>query len=141
VDEKLFAHNRTRVDFVNRFQESRRSSHAFGALQQLVRNAIMHRSYEGTNAPVRVYWFDDRIEITSPGGAYGVVNAENFGQPGAVDYRKPILAEAMRVVGLLQLNGLGIALARQELAANGNPTMDFEVNPNWVLCTVRANAR
>ncbi len=39
------------------------------ALQQLVRNAVMHRAYEITNAPVRVTWFRDRVEIQSPGGA------------------------------------------------------------------------
>ena len=43
----------------------------------------------------------DRIEITSPGGPYGALTVDNFGQPGLVDYRNPILAEAMRVVGLL----------------------------------------
>ena len=31
----------------------------------------MHRTYEATNAPVRVSWFNDRIEVLSPGGAYG----------------------------------------------------------------------
>lgn len=32
------------------------------ALQQLGRNAVMHRTYEGTDAPVRITWFNDRIE-------------------------------------------------------------------------------
>jgi ATP-dependent DNA helicase RecG len=49
------------------------------ALRQLVRNAVMHRSYEGTNAPARVTWFDDRVEIQSPGGPYGEVTKERFG--------------------------------------------------------------
>jgi ATP-dependent DNA helicase RecG len=30
--------------------------------------AVMHRAYEATHAPVRVYWYDDRIEISNPGG-------------------------------------------------------------------------
>ena len=49
----------------------------------------MHRSYEGTNSPIHMYWYDDRIEINSPGGPYGEVLAENFGQPGFVAYRNP----------------------------------------------------
>ena len=44
-----------------------------------------------------MYWYDDRIEINSPGGPYGEVSAENFGQPGFVAYRNPLVAEAMRV--------------------------------------------
>src|SRR5687767_9656201 len=43
------------------------------ALQQFARNAIMHRAYEGNNAPVRIYWFDDRIEFINPGGPYGAI--------------------------------------------------------------------
>ena len=53
----------------------------------------MHRTYEATNAPVRVNWFDDRIEIISPGGPFGSVSDANFGEPGVTDYRNPNLAE------------------------------------------------
>ncbi len=41
------------------------------AFQQISRNAILHRTYEGTHAPVRITWFSDRIEIQSPGGPFG----------------------------------------------------------------------
>ena len=138
LEEKIVAHNRTRVDFRNRFRERRESSYPSDALRQLVRNAIMHRTYEGTNAPVRLNWFDDRIEIISPGGPYGVVNVDNFGESGAADYRNPIIAEAMRVLGMVQRYGLGIDLARKALKDNGNPEIDFQVNPNWVHCVVKA---
>jgi Ni,Fe-hydrogenase III small subunit len=48
---------------------------------------------------VRVYWFDDRIEIYNPGGPYGAVTVENFGRPGVTDYRNPHLADAIKVLG------------------------------------------
>ena len=140
LDDKLIAHNRTAVDFTSGPVETRHSAYPLGALQQLVRNAVMHRTYEGINAPVRVYWFDDRIEIISPGGPYGAVTAGAFGQPGVVDYRNPILAEAMRVLGLVQRYGFGIPAARRELRANGQPEPEFQVEPNRVHCTVRAEA-
>ncbi len=107
------------------------------ALQQLGRNAIMHRAYEGTNAPVHVYWFDDRIGIRNPGGPYGVVTTETFGQPGVGDYRNPNLAEAMRVLGLVQRFGAAIPTVRRELAANGNPPVEFMTTQAQVLCRVR----
>ena len=138
LDDKLIAHNRTAVDFTSGPIEKRRSVYPMGALQQLARNAVMHRTYEGTSAPVRVYWFDDRIEIISPGGAYGVVTAETFGQPGIVDYRNPILAEAMRVLGLVQRYGFGIPAARRELRNNGQSGPEFDIGANSVRCTVRA---
>ena len=107
------------------------------ALQQLVRNAVMHRTYEGTNAPVQVYWFDNRVEIGSPGGPYGSVDLVNFGEPGVVDYRNPTVAEAMRVVGLVQRYGFGIPAARQALRSNGQQDPEFKVEPNRVRCIVR----
>ena len=136
LDDKLIAHNRTAVDFVSDRLERRKSDYPLLALQQLVRNAVMHRSYEGTNAPIQVYWFDDRIEIGNPGGPYGSVNAQNFGEPGMVDYRNPILAEAMRVLGLVQRYGFGIPAARQALRENGQPEPEFRVEPDRVRCTV-----
>ena len=137
VDDKLIAHNRTAVEFLSGPVETRRSTYPLGAVQQLVRNAVMHRTYDGTNAPVQVYWFDDRIEINSPGGPYGALTLKNFGQPGVIDYRSPTLAEAMRVLGLVQRYGFGIPAARRELRAAGQPEPEFRVDPNWVHCTVR----
>lgn len=137
ADEKLDAHNRTAVDLVSQPVESRLRPYPIAALQQLLRNAVMHRAYEGTNAPVRVYWFDDRIEIHNPGGAYGAVTPENFGQPGVTDYRNPNLAEAMKVLGFVQRFGVGIATARDQLRKNGNPLPEFNVQPATVLATVR----
>jgi len=137
IDEKLDAHNRVAVDFTAQSIEVRSTPYPPVALQQLVRNAVMHRAYEGTNTPVRVYWFDDRIEIHNPGGAYGSVTAENFGQPGVTDYRNPNLAEAMKVLGFVQRFGVGIATARAELQKNGNPPLVFNVQPATILATVR----
>jgi len=138
VDDKLIAHNRTTVEFISSPTETRRSTYPLGALQQLVRNAVMHRAYDGTNAPVHVYWFDDRIEINSPGGPYGALTPENFGRPGVIDYRNPTLAEAMRVLGLVQRYGFGIPAARRELRAAGQSDPEFRIDAHWVHCTVRA---
>lgn len=137
LDEKLAAHNTTSVEFASQDREVRTSPYPIAALQQLVRNAVMHRNYEGTNAPVRVYWFDDRIEISNPGGPFGSVTAENFGKPGFADYRNPQLAAAFKVLGYAQRFGAGIALARQSLEKNGNPPPEFQTEPNFITVIVR----
>lgn len=138
LEEKLEAHNFTAVDFTSHPTEIRTPTYPLVALQQVVRNAVMHRTYEGTNAPVRVTWFDDRIEIQSPGGPFGVVTRENFGRPGYVDYRNPSLAEAMRVLGLVQRYGAGIATARAALRRGNHPDPEFQVEATQVRCTLRA---
>jgi len=136
TEEKLESHNRVAVDFTRGATETRTQTYPAAALQQIVRNAVMHRTYESTNAPIRIYWFNDRIEIFSPGGPFGLVTAENFGQPGAADYRNPNLAEALRVLGFVQRFGAGIATAQRALAQNGNPPLRFETSPSAVLCRI-----
>ena len=66
LDDKLIAHNRIAVDFTTDVLEQRTEFYPIPALQQITRNAVMHRTYEATNAPVRVSWFNDRIEVLSP---------------------------------------------------------------------------
>lgn len=137
LDEKLKAHLAVAVDFTLANTERRMSNYPLAALQQLTRNAVMHRTYENTNAPIRVYWFNDRIEIHSPGGPFGLVTAENFGKPGYADYRNPHIAEAMKVLGYVQRFGVGIATAQRALLENGNPPAEFTVEQNLVMATLR----
>lgn len=132
LEEKLEAHNLRGVRFADVTQEARSEAYPMDALRQLVRNAFMHRSYEATNAPVRVYWFDDRIEVHNPGGPFGSVTPENFGQPGITDYRNPNLAEALRALGYVQRFGAGIAIARKALGQR----LRFEVQPGFVAAIV-----
>lgn len=140
LDEKLKAHLATAVDFTSGVVEQRHSAYPMSALQQLTRNAVMHRVYEGTNSPVRVYWFDDRIEIHSPGGPYGLVTRKNFGHPGASDYRNPALAGVLRTLGFVQRFGFGIAESRRAMLANGNPEPEFQVEDSFVLATLKKAA-
>lgn len=137
IDDVLEANNSVHTSITSERLEIKRPEYPLAALQQLARNAILHRTYEGTNSPVRIYWFSDRIEIHSPGGPFGQVTIENFGQPGVTDYRNPHLAEAMRVLGYVQRFGLGIQIARRQLYENGNPPPEFDVERNLVLVTVR----
>ncbi len=136
LDDKLASHNRVSVDFTSANLEQRRYLYPPAALAQIARNAVMHRSYEATHAPVRVYWYDDRIDFINPGGPYGSVTAQNFGLPGYADYRNPHIAEAMRVLGLVQRFGAGIATAQAALRGNGNPPLKFVVEPNAVFATL-----
>jgi ATP-dependent DNA helicase RecG len=107
------------------------------ALRQIFRNAVMHRNYEGTNAPIRVTWYNDRIETQSPGGLYGQVTPETFGRPGVTDYRNPTLAEAMKILGFVERFGIGLQIVDSELRKNGNPEKEFQILPNFVQVTVR----
>lgn len=135
IEEKLNAHNRTAIDIISKPTHQISTDYSIAALQQILYNAVLHRTYENTNAPIRVYWYDDRIEIISPGGPYGNVTSENFGQLGITDYRNPNIADVMKTFGFVQRFGRGIATARSLVEENGNPPLKFEINQSMVLCT------
>jgi len=105
------------------------------AIRELTLNALLHRTYEATNAPVRINWFAERVEIYNPGGLYGQATEENF--PNVSDYRNPVLAEAMKVLGYVEKFGTGIARANASLQANGNGVAQFVIEPSHVQVTVR----
>ena len=138
LEQKLMAHNRIAVDITTSYIEQRTELYPMEALHQITRNAVMHRTYEATNAPVHVYWFNDRIEVLSPGGAFGAVTIETFGEPGLVDYRNPNLADAMRTLGFVQRYGVGIPIAKNLLAKAGHPEPEFDISNNFVRVIVKA---
>lgn len=137
LDQKLQAHIQTAVDVAAGPLEIRSPDYPLVALQQFTRNAVMHRTYEATNAPIRLTWFNDRIELQNPGGPFGQVTKENFGRPGVTDYRNPHLAEAMKVLGFVQRFGVGIQLAQDSLRKNGNPPAKFTVEDTFVHVEIR----
>ncbi len=137
AEEKLKAHNRTTVDILSSSTHQIEMPYPPAAIQQILYNSVLHRTYESTNAPVRIYWFNDRIEINSPGGPYGNVTVENFGQPGITDYRNPNIADVLKTFGFIQAFGRGIATTKREMEKNGNPLPEFETNPSAVVCTLR----
>jgi len=137
IEEKLHSHNRVAVDITSKATHEIDRHYPVAALQQIIYNAVFHRTYEQTNTPVRVYWFNDRIEVNSPGGPYGNVTSENFGQPGITDYRNPNIGDILKTFGFIQAFGRGIATARREMEKNGNPPLEFTVDQSAVMCTLR----
>ncbi len=106
------------------------------AVRELALNAVMHRVYEPTTStPVKVFWFSDRIEISNPGGLYGQVTPENYERVS--DYRNPVIAEAMKVLGYVEKFGTGIARANAALRKNRNPPAEFTFQPTHVLVIIR----
>ena len=137
LDSMLRAHIQTSADITSGPLEIRLMDYPIIALEQIARNAILHRAYEYTNAPVRVYWYNDRVEIANPGGPYGAVNKTNFGQPGILDYRNPNLAGVMKELKYVQRFGYGIQATRREMQANGNPPPEFRIDDSYVTVTLR----
>lgn len=69
------------------------------AVREAVLNALVHRDYSvySETKPVMLNIYDDRLEITNPGGLYGRITIDQLGhaQP---DTRNPILATALEIL-------------------------------------------
>lgn len=78
-------------------------------LSELVVNALVHRDYF-VSAPIRVFVFDDRVEIVSPGHLPNHLTVEKI-LHGNTNIRNPIIASFV-ARGLLPYHGLGSGIAR-----------------------------
>lgn len=131
TEAKFQAHNQIPIDFTSQDKEVKFSEYPIVAFQQLFRNAVMHRSYIGAHAPIRVYWFRNRVAITNPGGPLGM-SFEEFGRSGLTAYRNPNLAGVLKDLGFVQRFGAGLGLAKVSLIENGNPALELDPSANYV---------
>lgn len=107
------------------------------ALKELLRNLVQHRLYEGTNAPGRVEWFEDRIEFSNPGGPFGRASEGEFGSNS--DYRNPLLTARLVAAGYVQQLGRGVRRAQLLLQKNANPPLEVQTD-GFTRVTVRRRA-
>lgn len=114
----------TRPVAVSSLREKTLSNYPKEALRELILNACMHRDYQ-SNAPTRFYQFDDRIEIMNPGGLYGKARPENF--PHVNDYRNPIIAQALKVLGYVNMFNRGISRVKRLMLDNGGEEPHFDI--------------
>ncbi|MBR4487156.1 MAG: putative DNA binding domain-containing protein [Bacteroidales bacterium] len=110
---------------VSLFREKTVINYPNNALRELLMNACMHRDYQA-NMPVRLYQFEDHIEIMNAGGLYGEARPENF--PNVNDYRNPIVAEAMKEMKYVNMFNQGIRRVQEMLLENNNKEAEFDVS-------------
>lgn len=77
-------------------------------LEELLVNALIHRDYF-ISAPVRIFIFDDRIEIISPGHLPNNLTIEHI-KAGNSNIRNPVLASF--ATKILPYRGLGTGISR-----------------------------
>ena len=67
------------------------------ALREAIVNALMHRDYspESQGMPVQLDLYADRLEISNPGGLYGVMTLDMLGKEGVSSSRNQFLANIL----------------------------------------------
>ncbi len=88
-------------------------------LEELIVNALIHRDYF-VSAPIRIFVFDNRVEIISPGHLPNNLTVENI-KIGNSNIRNPILASY--ATKILPYRGLGSGIIR---ALKAYPNIHFD---------------
>lgn len=118
-------------------EEQVRINYPKKALRELIYNAVAHRDY-ALSATLQIRWFNDRVEIQSPGTLFPPAHLDNF-QNGVASRRNPAILDVMREIKMIERRGSGIGRAQLWLAQNGNPPAEFEFLGDTVLrVTVRS---
>ena len=97
--------------------------------EELLVNALVHRDYL-VSAPIRLFVFDNRIEIVSPGHLPNNLTVEKI-LTGNSNIRNPILVSYV-AKGLLPYHGLGSGIKR---ALDAWPRIDFADDHDGCLFT------
>lgn len=103
--------------------------------EELLVNALVHRDYL-VSAPIRLFVFDNRIEIISPGHLPNNLTVEKI-RAGNSNIRNPILVSYV-AKGLLPYHGLGSGIKR---ALEKWPAIDFTDDHDGCLFTATVHRK
>ncbi len=92
------------------------------ALKEAVINAVCHRDYSEKGACIQIDVFDDRVEISNPGGL--IFKESEFGKRSLS--RNPLIFGLLQRADLVEQVGSGISRMKNALAASSLPEPLFE---------------
>lgn len=91
-----------------------------GILREAVINALVHADYSQRGAPIRIAFFDDRIEIENPGILLPGMTIEDMRQ-GVSRIRNHVIARVFRELKLIEQWGSGVRRMFREAEEQGLP--------------------
>lgn len=92
--------------------------------RELLVNAVVHRNYSITGSQIRVFLFQDRLQVISPGRLPNTVSIEKLAV-GTSFARNPLLVRLMENLGYMDKLGRGLPMVCQEAKKLGK-RIDFE---------------
>lgn len=97
------------------------------AIREVILNALIHRDYSihTENEPIRLTIFDDRIEISNPGGLYGRLSLDELGKVHS-DVRNPFIASVLEILEVTENRYSGIPTIYAEMKKAGLMEPKFE---------------
>jgi len=108
------------------------------ALREAVVNAVCHRDYFEKGANVMIEIFDDRLEISSPGGLPSGLTQKSFGTKSVV--RNPVIASLLHRAGYIEKIGTGIKRIKNAVKEHGRGIVSFSFDSFFTVSFSRVKA-
>ena len=89
-------------------------------LREAIVNALVHSDYSQRGSPIRIAFFDDRIDIESPGLLLPGMTVDDM-KSGVSRIRNPVIARVFREFGLIEQWGSGVRRIFADAASQGLP--------------------
>lgn len=107
------------------------------ALREIIANALIHQDFSVTGAGPLIEIFDDRIEVSNPGGLLPSKQLDRLigTQP---ESRNEHLARAFRRYKICEERGSGLLKAGLEIELYGLPPIEFVASANHFKVTLHA---
>ena len=139
IEESLrFVERNTRTAYrIEKLRREEVPEYPMGALREAITNAVMHRDYFDAGANVFVEIYDDRIEISNPGGLPRGLTRAELGTRSV--RRNPLIADLLHRVGFIEKAGTGIRRMREDAKKHGCPEPKFTAN-GFFTATFRPRA-
>jgi ATP-dependent DNA helicase RecG len=97
------------------------------AVREALVNAVAHRDYRLRGRRIEIRMFDDRLEVTSPGGLPGYITLDNIVEEHFS--RNPRIVSGLFQWGYIEELGLGIDRMIEAMVGAGHPPPHFRATP------------
>ena len=104
------------------------------AFRETIANTLIHRTWD-VNAQIRVLMFEDRIEVSSPGGLPAGLSEEEYLKGNISMLRNPILGNVFYRLHIVEILGTGILRIKESYKESQKKPV-FEVFENSIKVTL-----
>jgi len=96
---------------------------------------LAHRDYSETRGKIHIEIYDNRVEITNPGGLVNTIKEKEFGKRSVS--RNPIVFDFFQRLNMVEQVGSGIPRMQDEMKAEGLPAPHFSLQGIFVVTLYR----
>jgi len=125
----------------NTAEASRYYNYPYAAIEEVLSNAVYHKSYE-YGAPIEIQIFPDHMTILSHPGPMAPVNSEVLANQKRIiarNYRNRRIGDFLKELRLTEGRGTGFPTIYDTMAANGSSDPQFDTDEkSYVMVTLPA---